>query len=126
MASMLAEIANFVYPPRCAGCGVRFGIESRRRMCQACLTMIGALDEPLCAICGGPLEPAGAGGDLCSRCVRHRPSYGRAFAIARYSGRSHADGSLEEGLLASLIRRHKYGLNQALGLALLECLGDTL
>ncbi|HUO04770.1 MAG TPA: ComF family protein [Candidatus Binataceae bacterium] len=51
-----------------------------------------------------------------------RPHFGAAYAIARY--RPSAED--EPGSLPRLIRRHKYGLDQAAGRALIEFLGAGL
>jgi ComF family protein len=120
---MLRYLLNFLYPPRCAGCGARFSIAAVDRVCAPCLLGIERLHEPLCARCGMPLEEAQAGGgSICVRCARSLPRFRMARAAARY--RAHADD--RGGMLASMIRRHKYGLDQSLGRALAECLGTEL
>ena len=58
----------------------------------------------------------------CARCLANPPSYRRAAAIARY--RSSAEDV--PGTLPALLRRHKYGLDQAVGRALAEYFGDDL
>ena len=78
------------------------------------------MPEPRCEICGGPLESAVSGAAQCARCLADRPHYRKAFAIARY--RTTAED--EPGSLPALIRRHKYGLDQSVGRALAEYLGD--
>jgi ComF family protein len=75
-----------------------------------------------CEICGGPLESVVSGAERCARCLAQRPQYRVARTIARY--RTTAED--EPGSLPALIRRHKYGLDQSVGRALAEFLGDEL
>src|SRR5260370_9877333 len=120
---MLQYLINFFYPPRCAGCGSRLGPETVRRVCAPCLDHIERFDEPLCAVCGLPMDGAAReSGEWCVRCAQSPPHFGKARAITRY--RPGHDG--DDGTVPSIIRRHKYGLDQSLALALAECLGDKL
>ncbi len=80
------------------------------------------MPEPLCEICGAPLESVTSGDTRCARCLSERPHYRIARSIARY--RTTAED--EPGSLPALIRRHKYGLDQSVGKALAEYLGDDL
>ncbi len=94
-------------------------IEAANRVCAPCLAGIDRLREPLCAVCG---IPVGADGAWCGRCSAAPPHFGRARAIAAYR-----DGVAEDaGVIGSIIRRHKYGLDQSLSRALAECLGTGL
>ncbi len=58
----------------------------------------------------------------CSLCLDHPPHFASARAIARYRPSAESD----RRSLPSLIRRHKYGLDQSLQKALAEFLGDNL
>ncbi len=80
------------------------------------------MPDSCCEICGGPLESVASGAERCARCLARRPHYRRARTIARY--RTTAED--EPGSLPALIRRHKYGLDQSVGRALAEFLGDEL
>ena len=80
------------------------------------------MPHPQCEICSGPLESVVSGATRCARCAAIRPHYGKAHTIARY--RTTAED--QPGTLPALIRRHKYGLDQAAGRALAEYLGDRL
>lgn len=114
---MLRYLINFLYPPRCAGCEQRLTINHTRRLCDACRAGIERLPDPLCAVCGIPMAAASASG-WCGRCAESPPHFSRARAIARYRAGSDEDAQM----LPSLIRRHKYGLDQSLSRALAECL----
>jgi ComF family protein len=118
----LRHVANFLYPPRCAVCGDRFGLEAERRVCERCLARVERIPEPICAICGAPMASATLVEDRCAQCLDRRPHFARARAIARYRPSAESD----RRSLPSLIRRHKYGLDQSLQKALAEFLGDEL
>ncbi len=117
---MLRYLLNFLYPPRCAACQVPLPIEADRRVCEPCLMRIERLSEPLCAKCGMPFDERDPDrGGVCARCVQSPPR----FRVARAAARYRASAEDEAGTLASIVRRHKYGLNQSLGRALAECIG---
>jgi len=80
------------------------------------------MPDPRCEVCGGTLESVVSDATRCARCLAHPPRYRRARAIARY--RTTAED--EPGTLPALIRRHKYGLDQSVGRALVEYMGDEL
>ncbi|HUA35879.1 MAG TPA: ComF family protein [Candidatus Binataceae bacterium] len=122
MAAAFQELVNFLYPPRCAACDAPFDISTDYRVCGDCLARVEPVPGPHCEICGGPLESVMNEERLCARCIAEPPSFRRAVAIARY--RSRAED--EPGTLPALLRRHKYGLDQAVGRALAEYLGDEL
>jgi ComF family protein len=113
---MLHYLLNFLYPPRCAACGVGLPIDTTRRVCAPCLAAVEPLRPPLCLVCGAPLHTAAAD-ERCGHCRSAPPAFDSARAITRY--RSGADGS---STVAALLRRHKYGLDQSLGRALAEYL----
>jgi ComF family protein len=120
----LAQLLDFLYPPRCSACGTRLasGGESNQRVCARCIARVERMPKPQCEVCGGPLEPAVGDETRCARCLAHPPSYRIARSIARY--RTTAED--EPGSLPALIRRHKYGLDQSAGRALADYLGDEL
>jgi ComF family protein len=118
----LTHVMNFLYPPRCAACGERFDLDAEHRVCAVCLARVERLPEPLCSICGGPLESATKGAPRCAACVNRPPRFAQARAIARYRPSAEDDRTS----LAAMIRRHKYGLDQSLDRALAEFLGPEL
>ena len=118
----LRHVANFLYPPRCAVCGDRFSLETKRRVCELCLSRAEKIPEPICAICGAPMESANPIEDRCALCRDRRPHFASARAVARYRPSAESD----RRSLPSLIRRHKYVLDQSLQKALAEFLGADL
>lgn len=122
MDAALRQLANFLYPPRCAVCGDRFGLEAQRRVCDPCLARVEKIPRPICSLCGAPMQSAGAIEDRCASCLDRRPNFASARAVARYRPSAESD----RRSLPSLIRRHKYGLDQSLAKALAEFLGEEL
>lgn len=118
---MLHYLLNFLYPPRCAACDAGLPIDVTRCICASCLAAVEPPRPPLCLLCGAPLH-AGDEDERCDHCRAAPPAFDSARAITRY--RSGTDGSAIEGssAVASLLRRHKYGLDQSLGRALAEYL----
>ena len=122
MVAALTHLLNFLYPPECAACGRKFGLDSDARVCPSCLANIEPLPAPLCAVCGGPVEAATGADARCARCIDSPPRFRRAQSIARYRPSAEDDPAS----LPALIRRHKYGLDQSVGRALAEYLGPHL
>jgi ComF family protein len=91
-------------------------------LCSTCRASLRRLDGPTCRACAEPLEDEGAGNDLCPRCSNSPPSFSKAYALFSYR----SDNDSVPGILASLIQRHKYGPNQALGAVLAGLLDDQL
>jgi ComF family protein len=120
---MLRTLANFIYPPHCAACARRLPADSRRRVCSKCTASIDRLHEPLCGSCGLPIDDRDLSerGGWCRACVESPPHFSAARAVARYKASDE-----ERSTIGSIIRRHKYGRDQSLGRALVECLGDPL
>jgi ComF family protein len=116
------HFANFLYPPRCAVCGERFGLDSARRVCPRCLARAERIANPICRVCGAPMVSAALNDDRCATCFERRPNFASARSVARYRASAESD----RRSLPSLIRRHKYGLDQSLQAALAEFLGDEL
>ncbi|HLK85989.1 MAG TPA: ComF family protein [Candidatus Binataceae bacterium] len=113
---MLRYLLNFLYPPRCAACDMPLPVDTMRRVCIECIAAVEPPRPPLCLICGAPLGTS-AEDEHCGHCRIARPAFDSARALARY-----ASGPDRENSVAALLRRHKYGLDQALGRALAEYL----
>jgi predicted amidophosphoribosyltransferase len=115
---MLHYLLNFLFPQRCAACDASMPIDATRRVCAPCLAAIEPPRPPLCVVCGASLHTGEA--ERCGHCRTAPPAFDSARAITRYraGGADFArDGS---GAVATLLRRHKYGLDQSLGRALAE------
>ena len=120
---LINYLINFVYPPRCAACERRLALETTRRVCADCLAAVERLHEPLCMVCGVPVDPsrdASAQG-WCRGCIAAPPAFTQARAITRYRADDEAHAPVP-----SMIRRHKYGRDQSLAHALAECFGEPI
>jgi ComF family protein len=115
------ELLNFLLPYRCPGCDAFMAPQSANRLCPDCLTSLQRLVEPLCQACGMPLA-SGSGQAWCIRCAKYPPAYGKARALFCYNPASNAPPDI----LGSVIRRHKYGPNQALSAVLAALLEEGL
>lgn len=109
----LKQLADIIYPPRCAVCGrflwkgplVR---EHRSRFfCPDCMAGFHCVASPLCPICGQPFSSEVIEDHLCEDCLRNRPFYEAAWAPYRY-----------EGTILKGIHRLKYGSKSFLADAL--------
>ncbi len=148
---MLHYLVNFFYPPRCAACDVRLGSDAVRRLCVDCRAHIDWMPRDVCEVCGNPLDANRHHADVvddpewCASCRISPPHFTRARAVVRYRHDSDFDDKSNTreandadntddaayagapgGVVPSIIRRHKYGLDQSLAHALAECLGDEL
>jgi len=87
-----------------------------------CLSRIDTIEAPYCIRCGIPLEERRDVVRECFVCLQSPPSFHQARAISRY--RAHPDQ--ESDVVASILRRFKYGLNQQLSRALSEIVEDRM
>ncbi|HZY60664.1 MAG TPA: ComF family protein [Candidatus Binataceae bacterium] len=115
------ELLNFLLPFRCAGCAIFMPAHSPHRLCPTCLGILQRPQAPLCQACGLPLG-SGPPLELCVRCSKDRPGFGKARALFCYASSS----ASQPDILGSVIRRHKYGPNQALGAVLAGLLEEGL
>ena len=99
------------------------GLNATGPICEPCIQLIERVPEPMCQVCGVPLQTADhARSDWCRACAESPPHFGRARAVARYRPGMDEDGQV----VSSIIRRHKYGRDQSLSHALAQCLGESL
>ena len=99
------------------------GLDAAGKICEPCIRLIECVPEPMCQVCGVPLQPMDhARSDWCRACVESPPHFGRARAVACYRPGVSEDGQI----VPSIIRRHKYGRDQSLSHALAQCLGESL
>lgn len=113
---MLHYLLNFLYPPRCAACDAGMPIDTVRRVCDACIAATEPLNPPFCSTCAAPLGGEGLE-DRCGHCRIALPAFDSVRSITRYRSGANASSAV-----ASMLRRHKYGLDQSLGRALAEYL----
>ncbi len=95
---------DLLFPPACGGCG-----RPGQRWCPDCRRQVLPLAEPVCEVCGLPVERAGP----CPDCRRARPSF-----------RALRSWSAFESPLREALHRLKYRRDLGLGEALAEAMYD--
>lgn len=90
-SGLFRRMADFVYPPVCAGCGVLTG--SHGALCPACWQLVHFIERPFCDVLGIPFafdHEAGLaeeGGRLVSaKAIADPPRYDRLRAVAIHDG----------------------------------------
>lgn len=116
MLAAARKLVDIVFPPGCPGCD---GETAGQSLCRSCLDDIAPPSSPLCPICGLPFHGRSGADHPCSRCLRRRPVFTQARAVAAYDALQ-TDG----GRLSSTLFRYKYSrdvtLARPLGELLLE------
>jgi ComF family protein len=118
-STITREVLAFLLPARCPGCDAVMAPQMPHRLCPQCLDTLQRIEDPICQACGVPQGPASF--DLCVRCSKELPSFSKARALFLYQS-----SNSDPHILGSVIRRHKYGPNQALGAVLTELLEEQL
>jgi len=101
-ASLGEAVADILDPPLCAACGMEPA--EKHSLCGKCLDSIPLPSPPLCPLCGGENDGLF---DACLECLKMDRPWSKGVAVARM-----------DGLMASLIRRLKYGGETAIARAL--------
>jgi hypothetical protein len=82
--SLLAACADLIVPPCCLVC--RAPLSAHHLLCATCWREVNFIRPPLCDVLGMPL-PFDTGGRMVSAAaVAQAPAYGRARAVAHFSG----------------------------------------
>ncbi|MCJ7776381.1 MAG: ComF family protein [Desulfobulbaceae bacterium] len=102
--NLIRELADIIYPPRCAICrqflwkGPLINEDNSLSFCPTCIADFRHIRSPLCPICGAPFPSEIKEDHPCEDCLRKRPFYDSAGAPYRY-----------EGPILKAIHRLKYG-----------------
>lgn len=102
MKEILHDLADLVFPPRCAGCG-EIRADGEVPFCDDCLSRVRPIRSPLCSCCGIPFVPDHRD-HICGDCLVERPPFEKARAVGVY-----------ESALHEAVHRFKYAGNLALG-----------
>jgi ComF family protein len=88
LSGVFYRIADFVYPPVCAGCGVLIGRHGA--LCPECWRSVAFIERPFCDVLGIPFafdHAAGEGERLVSaKAIADPPRYDRLRAVAIHDG----------------------------------------
>ena len=110
IANHIDSLVDWLYPPRCRGCGGRIHGRDAECFCAACWQQIRLVTHPLCDICGRPFPDSSGGDHVCGGCLSRPPAFTRARAWACYPRQE-----AEEHPLRQAIQRFKYGRKVSLG-----------
>jgi len=110
---VLAQLADFLFPPRCIACA---DLGPAAPFCEVCALALVEVGEFRCPVCGLPFEGAGLA-HLCAECERRAPNFDAARSRFVFGGP-----------IADALHRFKYGdrpnLAAALGRLLAPLAGD--
>lgn len=95
MRRLLGWLLDLLYPRDCFFCGRPAG--EGGHICTDCLERLSFHRNPSCSLCGAESALPEGPDFVCSDCLRKRPSFERAFIVARY-----------DGALRDLIQTFKY------------------
>lgn len=97
MRSLLAGLADLVFPPRCLSCGSNLEEGASVAICEGCRAGIGHIHSPLCPVCGEPFASEAEKDHVCGSCLNSPPPFTAARALGRF-----------DGVLMAMIHRLKY------------------
>ena len=87
LANSFAPVLDFVYPPRCPGCGSSVGEQGG--LCSACWDDLVIPSEPWCATCQRPFGERGPiAGAICGPCLADPPKHDGIAAGTLYTDTS--------------------------------------
>ena len=97
-ARLVRELALFIYPPACAGCGQPLLSDRSEPFCPDCLRTLEFISEPYCPVCGVPYAKEIPNPHLCGDCLSGIHYFDRARSTGSY-----------RGALRDVLHRFKYG-----------------
>ncbi len=83
MVKWLGAAGDLLFPLSCTICSISTSA-SGLALCTNCLEEVRLISSPLCTICGLELENSTKGDHLCGSCLRQKPPFRSARAVARY------------------------------------------
>lgn len=95
--SMLAILADILFPRACVACTERVAAGDPLPFCRLCAVSVEPLQPPYCLRCGQPFAGDGPN-HACLRCSTHPPPFARARAPYLFGGS-----------LLTALHRYKYG-----------------
>lgn len=84
MLRFWTSLADVIFPPTCAGCGVSTGREGTT-LCWDCRSALTIISNPICSVCGVPVHGRVDHEFICHDCTTRPPLYGRARAAILYN-----------------------------------------
>ncbi|MDE1156927.1 MAG: ComF family protein [Neorhizobium sp.] len=83
-AAIAGRLADLIYPPVCAGCGIRNG--SHRALCPSCWATMRFVERPYCEVLGLPFSHDPGPGFLSAQAIADPPVFDRLRSVALYEG----------------------------------------
>lgn len=84
LATALEPVLDFVFPPRCPGCGEAVG--KHGGLCSDCWEGLAIPTEPCCAACQRPFGDSGPQqGAVCAPCLADPPRHAGIYAATLYT-----------------------------------------
>jgi ComF family protein len=77
-------LADLLYPPSCAGCGISTG--THRSLCPACWSSIRFIERPYCEVLGSPFSHDLGAGILSAGAIAEPPPFDRLRSAAIHDG----------------------------------------
>ncbi len=105
--TLLAGLADLIFPPKCIQCGVLLKISRAHSFCRDCFSEITFIRSPICPCCGRPIQSEAEEDHLCGQCIASEPCFSVARAVGIY-----------EKVLLEAIHRFKYKRDFKVGNAL--------
>ena len=83
MKSWLSAVWDLLFPVSCTICSASIS-RPDSALCPVCLENVRLISSPFCTVCGLEMESSAPGDHLCGSCLRKRPPFYSARAVARY------------------------------------------
>jgi len=83
MKRWFGAVRDLLFPLSCTICSASIST-SGSALCTKCLEEIRLISSPLCTICGLEMVSSSPGDHLCGSCLRKKPPFHSARAVARY------------------------------------------
>ena len=79
----ITSTKDLLFPPSCMICS-RTGAVVKDGICDSCLLDVAIIESPKCSVCGRGLPDSASGDHHCGSCLRKRPLFLKASAVAYY------------------------------------------
>ncbi len=83
MKRWLSTVGDLLFPLSCTVCASSISAPCSA-LCMECLEDVRLICSPLCTVCGLEMESSATGDHLCGSCLRKKPPFHSARAVARY------------------------------------------
>jgi ComF family protein len=74
---------EILFPFSCLGCSVSMPVAGEA-LCEECLQSVALIGSPKCPACGYELRDSASGDHFCGSCLRDKPPFTTACAVAHY------------------------------------------